>query len=24
VNCREAEKLLDGYFDGELDGDAMR
>lgn len=24
MNCREAEKLLDGYFDGELDGDAMR
>ncbi len=24
MNCREADKLLDGYFDGELDGDAMR
>ncbi|MFM7736986.1 MAG: anti-sigma factor family protein [Alphaproteobacteria bacterium] len=24
MNCREAEKLLDGYFDGELDGDSMR
>ena len=24
MNCREAEKMLDGYFDGELDGDSMR